>query len=141
VSYVRDIAEVVAPHAAELKAQLNLAAPRVAFHPPCTLQHWQRLRGASEQLLSQLGFDLQVFQDSHLCCGSAGTYSVTQPELSLSLRGRKLDALQAVQPAAILSSNIGCITHLQAGTQTPVRHWVEVVAEGLTSGQSASTVL
>src|SRR3546814_4930126 len=76
-----------------------------AFHPPCTLQHWQGLRGVSEQLLEELGFNLQPFTDSHLCCGSAGTYSVTQPELSKALRNRKLDALHAAQPNAIVSSN------------------------------------
>src|SRR3546814_16710974 len=90
-----------------------------AFHPPCTLQHWQGLRGVSENLLQELGFNLQPFADSHLCCGSAGTYSVTQPELSKILRDRKLNALHAVEPAAIVSSNVGCISHLQSGTNTP----------------------
>src|SRR3546814_6790165 len=128
---VRDVAEIVAPHAAELKAKLDGLPRQTAFHPPCTLQHWQGLRGVSERMLADLGFDLQPFNDSHLCCGSAGTYSVTQPELAKSLRDRKLDAIQAVQPDCIVSSNIGCITHLQSGTEIPVRHWVEVVDQAL----------
>ena len=102
---------------------------RTAFHPPCTLQHWQGLRAVTERLLTDLGFDLQVFTDSHLCCGSAGTYSVTQPVLSRTLRDRKLAAIQETLPTTIVSSNMGCITHLQSGTRTPVRHWIEVLDE------------
>ncbi|MEO6984015.1 MAG: glycolate oxidase subunit GlcF [Paralcaligenes sp.] len=131
VDKVRDIAEIVAPHAAQLKPLISNLPKRVTFHPPCTLQHWQNLRGLTEQLLADLGFELQTFADSHLCCGSAGTYSVTQPELALTLRDRKLEALQAASPDCIVSSNIGCITHLQSGTSTPVRHWVEVLDEAL----------
>src|SRR3546814_5331440 len=86
----------------------------------------------------ELGFNLQPFADSHLCCGSAGTYSVTQPELSKTLRDRKLNALHAVEPAAIVSSNVGCISHLQSGTNTPVRHWIEVVDEALRSEEHTS---
>lgn len=135
VDKVRDIAEIVAPHSAELKARLGGLPAMTAFHPPCTLQHWQGLRGVSENLLQELGFNLQPFADSHLCCGSAGTYSITQPELSKTLRNRKLDALHAVEPAAIVSSNVGCISHLQSGTNTPVRHWIEVVDEALTTSK------
>jgi glycolate oxidase iron-sulfur subunit len=98
---------------------------RVAFHPPCTLQHGQQVKGVVESLLAACGAELQPFGESHLCCGSAGTYSVMQPELSLSLRDRKLGNLQAGGPEAILSANIGCLAHLQSGTGTPVRHWVE----------------
>jgi glycolate oxidase iron-sulfur subunit len=104
---------------------------RVAFHPPCTLQHGMKIRGAVEKLLKTLGAELVPVADSHLCCGSAGTYSVLQPALSGELKQRKLNSLQAHQPDAILSANIGCITHLQSGTQTPVRHWVEWVDERL----------
>jgi glycolate oxidase iron-sulfur subunit len=83
-------------------------------------------------VLTELGFDVQIAtQDAHLCCGSAGTYSVTQPEISYQLRDRKLATLDARQPQAIISANIGCIQHLQTGTQTPVRHWVEVLDEAL----------
>jgi glycolate oxidase iron-sulfur subunit len=104
---------------------------KVAFHPPCTLQHGQQIKGVVESLLVQCGVDLQPVGDSHLCCGSAGTYSVLQPELSKELRKRKLDNLQANKPEIILSANIGCLTHLQSGTTTPVRHWIEWLDEVL----------
>lgn len=132
VGKVRDVAEIVAPHVAELKTRLGTLPAQTAFHPPCTLQHWQGLRGISERMLEDLGFNLQPFNESHLCCGSAGTYSVTQPELSKSLRDRKLAAIQAAGPECIVSSNIGCISHLQSGTAIPVRHWIEIVDEALT---------
>jgi glycolate oxidase iron-sulfur subunit len=104
---------------------------KVAFHPPCTLQHGQQIQGVVESLLVQCGVDLQPVSDSHLCCGSAGTYSVLQPELSKELRKRKLNNLQANQPEMILSANIGCLAHLQSGTTTPVRHWIEWLDEVL----------
>jgi glycolate oxidase iron-sulfur subunit len=104
---------------------------RVAFHPPCTLQHGQQVRGAVESLLAACGVQLLPFADPHLCCGSAGTYSVLQPALSKQLRDRKLGSLQAGGPEAILSANIGCITHLQSGTGVPVRHWIEWVDRAL----------
>ena len=103
-----------------------------AFHPPCTLQHGQKLRGGVEQTMAALGFEVRVsINESHLCCGSAGTYSVLHPEMAHTLRDRKLGHLQALEPKAILSANIGCIQHLQGGTRTPVRHWVEVLDEAL----------
>jgi len=106
----------------------------MAFHPPCTLQHGQKLKGGVETHLNALGFQLQVANnEAHLCCGSAGTYSVLQPVLATQLRDRKLGNLQDLQPQAILSANIGCITHLQSGTQVPVRHWVEMVDAALTA--------
>jgi glycolate oxidase iron-sulfur subunit len=128
VALVKDVAEIVAPQAQALRARLP-QAPRAAFHPPCTLQHWQGLRPLSEQLLADLGFELQPFADKHLCCGSAGAYSVLNPDIALELRDRKLSAIAAGGPDVILSANIGCIGHLQSGTDTPVRHWVEVVDE------------
>ncbi len=100
---------------------------RVAYHPPCTLQHGQQIRGKVEALLGGLGVDVRLCADSHLCCGSAGTYSVLQPALSYRLRDEKLANLQACGPEAIVSANIGCITHLQSGTGTPVMHWIELV--------------
>ena len=104
----------------------------LAFHPPCTLQHGQQLRGGVEQHLGELGFTVRVaLNESHLCCGSAGTYSVLQPEIAHQLRDRKLGHLAELQPQAIISANIGCITHLQSGTATPVRHWVEVLDAAL----------
>ncbi|WP_395702777.1 glycolate oxidase subunit GlcF [Aquabacterium sp.] len=105
---------------------------RLAYHPPCTLQHGQQLRGGVETALAELGFTVQLAaSESHLCCGSAGTYSVLQPALSHQLRDRKLGHLAALQPEAIVSANIGCIQHLQSGTATPVQHWVEALDEAL----------
>jgi glycolate oxidase iron-sulfur subunit len=103
----------------------------VAYHPPCTLQHGQQIRGKVEGLLRSLGVDVQLCADSHLCCGSAGTYSVLQPELSYRLRDNKLNNLQAMRPDMIVSANIGCLTHLQSGTPTPVKHWIELLDQAL----------
>lgn len=116
-----------------LRGGLPAGVPqRLVFHPPCTLQHGQRLRGVVEQHLAELGFSVALAaQESHLCCGSAGTYSVLQPTLSTQLRDRKLTHLQAMQPQVIASANIGCIAHLQSGTEIPVRHWIELVDEAL----------
>ena len=121
-------------HAAEAAPARRTGPPpkRLAFHPPCTLQHGQQLRGGVEQGLRALGFDVQVAaQESHLCCGSAGTYSVLQPALAYALRDRKLGHLAPLEPQVIVSANIGCIQHLQSGTPLPVRHWVEVVDDAL----------
>lgn len=104
---------------------------RLAFHCPCTLQHGQRLGGAVEQVLTRLGFHLTPVADAHLCCGSAGTYSVTQPELAQQLRDQKLKALEAGDPEFIVTANIGCQTHLASAGRTPVRHWIEVVDSAL----------
>jgi glycolate oxidase iron-sulfur subunit len=106
--------------------------PSLAFHPPCTLQHGQQLRGGLETHLRTLGFTVELaVVESHLCCGSAGTYSVLQPELSKQLRDRKLSHLEPLSPQAIVSANVGCIQHLQSGTALPVRHWVEVLDDAL----------
>jgi glycolate oxidase iron-sulfur subunit len=127
----RDLSELLPDIVVALQSQLGdraAAMGTLAFHPPCTLQHGQQLRGGVEQHLTQLGFEVKLAPvEAHLCCGSAGTYSVLQPEISGQLRERKLGHLAAVQPAAIISANIGCITHLQSGTPTPVRHWVEIL--------------
>jgi glycolate oxidase iron-sulfur subunit len=105
---------------------------RLAYHPPCTLQHGQQLRGGVETHLNALGFEVNLAAaESHLCCGSAGTYSVLQPELATRLRDRKLGHLAPLNAQAIVSANIGCIQHLQSGTTTPVRHWIEVLDEAL----------
>ena len=104
---------------------------RVAFHPPCTLQHGQRLAGAVERLLERLGYQLTPVPEKHLCCGSAGTYSLTQPELAQQLRERKLTALHSGEPQCIATANIGCQVHLAAGTDIPVRHWIELIDAGL----------
>lgn len=124
----RDIAEVLSGFEAELA---GLARRRgvhtVAFHPPCTLQHGQQIRGTVEHLLTTLGVETRLPADSHLCCGSAGTYSVTQPVMSYTLRDRKLRNLEALEPQMVVSANVGCIAHLQSGTSMPVAHWVELV--------------
>ncbi|UZE15708.1 glycolate oxidase subunit GlcF [Pseudomonas sp. B21-054] len=106
---------------------------RLAFHCPCTLQHAQKLGGAVEAILTSLGFNLTAVPDSHLCCGSAGTYSLTQPELSRQLRDNKLNALESEHPEIIVTANIGCQTHLDGAGRTPVRHWIELVEAALSS--------
>ena len=132
----RDVSELLPELVAALRGRVRPPAEVLAWHAPCSLQHGQQLRGGVEQHLGELGFKLRpAAQEAHLCCGSAGTYSVLQAELSLQLRERKLGHLlgerAAEHPAAILSANIGCITHLQAGTEVPVRHWVELLDEAL----------
>ena len=119
-----------------LKGQPAPAVTRLAFHPPCTLQHGQQLRGGVETHLRALGFDVRVTaNESHLCCGSAGTYSVLNPGIAIQLRDRKLGHLGqcfgTAPPETIVSANIGCIAHLQSGTDTPVKHWVEVLDAAL----------
>ena len=128
----RDLSELLPELAPALRARVRAPAGVIAYHPPCTLQHGQKLRGGVETHLRALGFDVQVaMNESHLCCGSAGTYSVLQTELAYALRDRKLGHLKQLQPAAIVSANIGCITHLQSGAEVPVRHWVELLDEAL----------
>jgi glycolate oxidase iron-sulfur subunit len=129
----RDLSELLPDLVAPLKKKLRSPKlKRLVFHPPCTLQHGQQLRGSVETHLGALGFEVSLASgESHLCCGSAGTYSVLQPELATQLRDRKLGQLLPLQPQAIVSANIGCIQHLQSGTATPVRHWVEVLDEVL----------
>ena len=105
---------------------------RLAFHCPCTLQHAQKLGGSVEGVLTRLGFNLTNVPDNHLCCGSAGTYSLTQPELSRQLRDNKLNALESGKPEVIVTANIGCQAHLDGAGRTPVRHWIELVEEALT---------
>lgn len=124
----RDLSELLPELVTALRGRVRPPAGLLAFHPPCTLQHGQQLKGGVEQHLGQLGFEVRVaLNESHLCCGSAGTYSVLHPEMAQTLRERKLGHLGALAPQAIVSANIGCIQHLQAGTATPVRHWVEVL--------------
>jgi glycolate oxidase iron-sulfur subunit len=128
----RDLSELLPDLVPVLKARVRAPHGVVAYHPPCTLQHGQKLRGGVEVNLRALGFDIQVSRnEAHLCCGSAGTYSVLQPELAYPLRDRKLGHLNQLQPTTIVSANIGCITHLQSGSATPVRHWVEVLDAAL----------
>jgi len=120
-----DLAEVLAKEdLGPLTQHRNL---RVAFQSPCSLQHGQQLDGLVEGLLARLGFDLSPVADPHLCCGSAGTYSLLQPDLSLRLLDGKLKNLQAGQPDCIATANIGCLGHLQTASPVPVMHWVELL--------------
>jgi glycolate oxidase iron-sulfur subunit len=128
----RDVSEVVAAELATLKPRLKRGLPaRIAFHPPCTLQHGQQLRGVAERILREAGADVRLPVDSHLCCGSAGTYSILQPSLGSELRTRKLEALDAVGADVVASANVGCLAHLQRDGAVPVRHWIELIDDAL----------
>lgn len=124
----RDLVEILRDEPIE---QLALCAEqRLAFHCPCTLQHALKLGGAVEALLTRRLY-LTSVPDGHLCCGSAGTYSLTQPELSLQLRDNRLNALESGKPHVIATANIGCQAHLDGAGRTPVRHWIEIVEAAL----------
>jgi glycolate oxidase iron-sulfur subunit len=129
----RDLSELLPQLVPALKGKLRIGGVhRLAFHPPCTLQHGQGLKGGIESHLRTLGFDVGVAgNESHLCCGSAGTYSLLQPRIAEQLRDRKLENLAKLEPQCIVSANMGCIQHLQSGTLTPVMHWIEVLDEAL----------
>jgi glycolate oxidase iron-sulfur subunit len=129
----RDLSELLPSLLPALKHQLRADARKatLVFQSPCTLQHGQQVRGAVESGLAELGFELRVPAEGHLCCGSAGTYSLLQPALSHQLRDRKLGHLKAQKAEVIVSANIGCMQQLQSGTDMPVRHWVELVADAL----------
>jgi glycolate oxidase iron-sulfur subunit len=132
-----DPLELVEAEAGTLRSLLAAKVARrgpLSFHSPCTLQHGLKIRGVAEELLAAAGYELLPVADGHLCCGSAGTYSLLQTELSQRLRDNKLAALTAASPLAIATANIGCLTHLQAGSAVPVRHWVELVDEALGQG-------
>ena len=139
----RDVSEIIAAEGASLGAVLAPGAGRgaVAFHAPCTLQHAQKIRGVVEALLQQAGFTLTPVANAHLCCGSAGTYSILQPAISTQLRDNKLGALCAGQPETIATANIGCLVHLQAGSALPVRHWVALLDEALADGAAGSPAI
>jgi glycolate oxidase iron-sulfur subunit len=136
VELTRDVSEFLPEAIAAAGISAAPRPQRISFHPPCTLQHALKIRGKVETLLGNLGAVLVPVRDSHLCCGSAGTYSLLQTELSQDLRARKLAALHEKSPDLILSANIGCIAHLQGGTGTPVRHWIEWVDETLATEMS-----
>src|SRR5688572_13013360 len=123
----KDLAEVVPLEA----LPRSVASGRVAFQSPCTLQHGQQIRGAVEARLARAGFDLAPVRDSHLCCGSAGTYSLLHPAIAGELKARKLATLEEGGAACIATANIGCLSHLQAGARLPVRHWIELLDEAL----------
>jgi len=128
----RDVCEIVTDLIPVLRPQLAGSSTRVALHLPCTLQHGQRMPRTLPDLLRELGLDVQTAeQESHLCCGSAGTYSLLEPELARRLRERKLAHLRALRAPLIVSANIGCIQHLQSGTDIAVCHWIELLDEML----------
>lgn len=126
---LKDVSEVLAAEDLS-KLQLKTGAA-LAFHCPCTLQHGLALNATTRQVLSALGLSLPGIKDEHLCCGSAGTYSIFNADIATELRQRKLNALEASNPDIILTANIGCQTHLAAATRTPVKHWIEHVSEML----------
>ncbi len=128
----KDVSEILPTFTGEIEALAHQKCAgripeRVTYHPPCTLQHGQKIRGAVEALLGSLGVTVRLCQDSHLCCGSAGTYSILQAALSQELRDRKLANIAKTEPQEIVSGNVGCISHLQSGTDVPVRHWIELI--------------
>jgi glycolate oxidase iron-sulfur subunit len=128
----RDLSEILPQFQDELGAKVRgKVKQRVAYHPPCTLQHGQQIRGKVEGVLHAAGVDVVLCADNHLCCGSAGTYSVMHPEIAHELRDRKLASLAATGAQEIVSANIGCMTHLQSGTATPVTHWIELLDRAL----------
>jgi len=135
----RDISEVITAEVESLTPLLQACRPLaenerpLAFQSPCSLQHGLKIRGTVESLLTAAGYRLTPVADSHLCCGSAGTYSVLQLELSQRLQDNKIAALTAGAPAAIASANVGCMGHLQGVTALPVRHWIELIDERLSS--------
>ena len=130
-----DLSTIIEKQKYQLKQLLENNPPneKFVFHPPCSLQHGLKLKGRVETLLAGLGFDLAPLADAHLCCGSAGTYSILQPEISAQLKANKVRALTAHAPAQILTANIGCQTHLQGATNVPVRHWIEAVDDQLSA--------
>ena len=124
----KDPAEVLAQEDLARLRRINQSPRRIAFQSPCSLQHGQRLAGVTESLLSRLGFTLTQVPDPHLCCGSAGSYSLLQPELAQRLLKNKLEALKSDGPAVIATANIGCLLHVGSASSVPVRHWLEIVA-------------
>lgn len=132
----RDVSEIIAAELAKPDAPTDWRPPlaarrRVAFHSPCTLHNALKIRGVVESILARAGFVLTPVADSHLCCGSAGSYSVLQPTIARRLKRNKLAALQAGAPDLIATANIGCLMHLASGAERPVRHWIELLAENL----------
>jgi glycolate oxidase iron-sulfur subunit len=128
----KDLSEILPEFEGAISARMaGRIKERVAFHPPCTLQHGQQIRGKVEGVLRAAGVDVVLCADSHLCCGSAGAYSVLHPDIAHELRDRKLANLEATGAKEIVSANVGCITHLQSGTGTPVTHWIELLDRAL----------
>jgi glycolate oxidase iron-sulfur subunit len=145
----KDISEIIEAEIQTLVSILNRTAfstdntkkTKLAFHSPCTLQHGMRIRGVAEKILIAAGFELTYVPDAHLCCGSAGTYSILQPELSQQLLKNKVIALESGKPTQIATANIGCLMHVRSGTSLPVEHWIEILDEKLcaNSAQTRTT--
>ena len=135
----RDTVEIIGSEWPRIapKIAMDIGAQKVAFQSPCSLQHGMQLTGQVEEILLALGLELTPVADSHLCCGSAGTYSLLQPKLSRQLRAAKLTALEAGRPKIIATANIGCLAHLAGGTKLPVRHWIELLDARMLGGERA----
>jgi glycolate oxidase iron-sulfur subunit len=123
----KDACEIINPE----DLPVNKTGTRISFHPPCTLQHGMKLDGKIEPILKRLGYELIDFENKHLCCGSAGTYSITQKELSTQFRDNKLASITTSKPEIIVTANIGCQIHLQSGTNTPIKHWLELLVDDI----------
>lgn len=128
-SLCRDISEIIVKE----NLQASRHKPRLAVQLPCTLQHGQQINGLVEQILEKAGFELLSVNDTHLCCGSAGTYSITQKKLSQQLLANKLGNLMQNKPEMIVTANIGCLLHLRSRSPVPVMHWVELLDSQLTT--------
>ena len=132
----KDISEIITSEVEQIQKLLPTASAqkqKIAYHPPCSLQHAQKLNGIVEPLLQRMGFELTYVPDTHLCCGSAGTYSLLQPELSQRLLKNKVNALQSGAPTLVATANIGCQSHIQSAMNVPVKHWIELLDERLGS--------
>ncbi|ARO86625.1 glycolate oxidase iron-sulfur subunit [Nitrosospira lacus] len=138
----KDISEILEAETRTLEAFINnlpagTEKSKPAFHSPCTLQHGMQIRGVIERILIAAGFELTIVPDAHLCCGSAGTYSILQPELSQQLLKNKVTALESGSPTCVATANIGCLMHIQSGTTLPVSHWIELLDQRLAEGARA----
>lgn len=132
----KDISEILEVETKKLTPLLNNSMlstkkSKLSFHSPCTLQHGLQIHGTVEKILTTAGFGLTFVQDAHLCCGSAGTYSILQPQLSKQLLRNKIVELESSSPSQIVTANIGCLVHLQSGTSSTIKHWIEVLDEKL----------
>ncbi len=130
----KDIGEIIVAEDIEtLRKIIRVNSRRIAFQNPCSLQHGQKIKDETENLLKKLGYQIHSIEDATQCCGSAGTYSLLQTELSEKLRRKKISTLEAVNPDVIMTANIGCQLHLQQANEIPVKHWIEILEEDLQS--------
>ena len=130
----RDIGEIIADEdIGKLRKIINVSSKRFAFQNPCSLQHGQKMKDKTEELLKKLGYQICDVEDANQCCGSAGTYSLLETDLSEKIRKKKIISLEAVKPDVIMTANIGCQLHLQQATDIPVKHWIEILEEDIQS--------